>query len=135
MKIAIIGAGNMGGAIARGLASLGQDMELAVANPSQPKLEALREYSAKIQTFTDNAEAANGADMLILAVKPWLIEKVLREIDAEVDLSSTMIVSVAAGVSLDDLGCDLVVVERAALSLLSVGNSSSSSSSMKSPWP
>ena len=57
MKIAIIGAGNMGGAIARGLASLGQDMELAVANPSQPKLEALREYSSNIQTFADNAEA------------------------------------------------------------------------------
>ena len=115
MKIAIIGAGNMGGAIARGLASLGQDMELAVANPSQPKLEALREYSSKIQTFIDNAEAANGADMLILAVKPWLIEKVLREIDAEVDLSSTMIVSVAAGVSLDDLASFMTEGEKLAI--------------------
>ena len=105
----------MGGAIARGLASLGQDMELAVANPSQTKLEAMREYSSKIQTFTDNAEAANGADMLILAVKPWLIEKVLREIDAEVDLSSTMIVSVAAGVSLDDLASFMTEGEKRAI--------------------
>ena len=41
MKIAIIGAGNMGGSIARGLAkgSLIDDADIIVSNPSAGKLE------------------------------------------------------------------------------------------------
>ena len=43
MKIAIIGAGNMGGAVARGLAkgSLVKTSDITVSNPSRGKLEAL----------------------------------------------------------------------------------------------
>ncbi len=45
MKIAIIGAGNMGGSIARGLAkgSLIEDSDIIVSNPSAGKLERLKE--------------------------------------------------------------------------------------------
>ena len=45
MKIAIIGAGNMGGSIARGLAkgSLIADSDIIVSNPSAGKLEKLKE--------------------------------------------------------------------------------------------
>ena len=44
MKIAIIGAGNMGGSIARGLAkgSLIDDSDIIVSNPSTGKLEKLK---------------------------------------------------------------------------------------------
>ena len=44
MKIAIIGAGNMGGALARGLAkgTLISTSDIYVANPSTAKLEALK---------------------------------------------------------------------------------------------
>ena len=44
MKIAIIGAGNMGGSIARGLAkgSLIDDSDIIVSNPSAGKLEKLK---------------------------------------------------------------------------------------------
>lgn len=44
MKIAIIGAGNMGGAVARGLAkgSLVKTSDITVSNPSRGKLEALK---------------------------------------------------------------------------------------------
>ena len=44
MKIAIIGAGNMGGSIARGLAkgSLIEDSDIIVSNPSAGKLEQLK---------------------------------------------------------------------------------------------
>ena len=44
MKIAIIGAGNMGGSIARGLAkgSLIADSDIIVSNPSAGKLERLK---------------------------------------------------------------------------------------------
>jgi pyrroline-5-carboxylate reductase len=79
MKIAIIGAGNMGGAIARGLAqgSIIRTEDICVSNRSVGKLEALKGDFPGIQTTCSNAEAAEGADIVLLAVKPWLVESVL----------------------------------------------------------
>ena len=82
MKIAIIGAGNMGGSIARGLAkgSLIADSDIIVSIPSAGKLEMLKEEFPGISTTQNNAEAAAGADIVILAVKPWFMEPVMREL-------------------------------------------------------
>ena len=82
MKIAIIGAGNMGGSIARGLAkgSLIADSDIIVSNPSAGKLERLKKEFPSISTTNNNAEAATGADIVILAVKPWLMQPVMREL-------------------------------------------------------
>ena len=80
MKIAIIGAGNMGGAIARGLAH-GQYIDagsITVSNPSNAKLEKLKEEYPDINITNNNKEAADGADIVILAVKPWKMEEVLK---------------------------------------------------------
>lgn len=82
MKIAIIGAGNMGGSIARGLAkgSLIDDSDIIVSNPSAGKLEKLKKEFPCISTTNNNLEAATGADIVILAVKPWFMESVMREL-------------------------------------------------------
>ena len=81
MKVAIIGAGNMGGAIAKGLAqgSIITANDIIVSNPSQGKLDALQAAYPAIKTTNDNVKAALQADMVILAVKPWLAEEVLKE--------------------------------------------------------
>ena len=73
MKIAIIGAGNMGGAIACGLAASGEYKagEIICANPSRGKLDVLKMRYDIIATTTDNVAAAKEADMVIIAVKPW----------------------------------------------------------------
>ena len=57
MKIAIIGAGNMGGAIARGLAKgdIFRPENIAVADPSTEKLEELKNEVQGIVTSTTNA--------------------------------------------------------------------------------
>ena len=75
MKIAIIGAGNMGGSIARGLTkgSMIDDLDIIVSNPSMDKLKKLRNEYLGLSITQDNAEAAMGADIVILAVKPWLV--------------------------------------------------------------
>ena len=80
MKIAIIGAGNMGGSIARGLTkgSMIDDLDIIVSNPSMDKLKKLRNEYLGLSITQDNAEAAMGADIVILAVKPWLVEPVMR---------------------------------------------------------
>ena len=75
MKIAIIGAGNMGGSIARGLAkgSLIDDSDIIVSNPSAGKLEETEKRNFRVfSTTNNNLEAATGADIVILAVKPGL---------------------------------------------------------------
>ena len=71
MKIAIIGAGNMGGSIARGLAkgSLIADSDIIVSNPSAGKLEKLKEEFPGISTTLSNTEAATGADVVICGVR------------------------------------------------------------------
>lgn len=98
MKIAIIGAGNMGGAIARGLALTAEGTDIFVSNPSLPKLTALKEEFPVINTTTSNCEAAQGADIIFFAVKPWKMEEVITGLKPCLDYKKQTIVSVAGGV-------------------------------------
>ena len=101
MKIAIIGAGNMGGAIACGLAASGEYKagEIVCANPSVGKLDALKSRYEIISTTTDNLVAAEGADIVIIAVKPWLAESVIKQILTAFNAPSKILVSVVADTS------------------------------------
>ena len=112
MKIAIIGAGNMGGSIARGLAkgSLIADSDIIVSNPSAGKLERLKKEFPSISTTNNNAEAATGADIVILAVKPWLMQPVMRELKLK---SKQILISVAAGISFEELAHYVIAPEMA----------------------
>lgn len=105
MKIAIIGAGNMGGALARGLAlgTLMQTSKIYLSNPSTPKLEALKREFPEINITTDNREAARVADIVVIAVKPWKVEEVLREITPDMDYSRQAIASMVGGLGIAEL--------------------------------
>jgi pyrroline-5-carboxylate reductase len=105
MKIAIIGAGNMGGALARGLAkgSLIPTQDIYVSNPSTAKLEVLKSEFPTINVTTDNCVAAASADLVVLAVKPWKVEHVLDEIKPHIDYSSQAIASMVGGLSIAQL--------------------------------
>lgn len=102
MKIAIIGAGNMGSAIAYGLATgyLGSEEKIVVSNPHNEKLEKLKERFPGIQTTNDNKEAVRNAGLVILAVKPWKVEEVLKPLHLQ---RPQILVSLAAGVSIEQL--------------------------------
>ena len=110
MKIAIIGAGNMGGSIASGLTkgSMIDDLDIIVSNPSMDKLKKLRNEYLGLSITQDNAEAAMGADIVILAVKPWLVEPVMRELKLK---SKQILISVAAGISFEELAHYVVAPE------------------------
>ena len=105
MKIAIIGAGNMGGAVARGLAkgSRVATSDIFVSNPSSTKLEALKAEFKDINTTTDNVAAAVAADMVVLAVKPWKVVEVLDEIKPHLDYSQQAVASLVGGLGLEQL--------------------------------
>lgn len=102
MRIAIIGAGNMGGAIARGLAkgSIIPASEIIVADPSEDKLEQLFCEFPEIKTTTINQDAVTGTEMIIFAVKPWLMKQVVRELKIK---SKQILISIAAGVPFEEL--------------------------------
>ena len=94
MKIAIIGAGNMGGATALGLAAALPDARITV---TAKHAETLQKFAARgLQTTQDNLAAASGADIVVLAVKPWLAQGVLAELRPA--LAGKLLVSFVAGV-------------------------------------
>ena len=104
-KAAFIGAGNMASAIIGGIAKkrLIEPEDMWASNPTEPKLERLHETYG-ISTTTDNREAAAHAeDFLFLCVKPIFLKEVIEEI-RDVVPESAVIISVAAGKSLDFIG-------------------------------
>lgn len=104
MKIAIIGAGNMGGAIATALYGAGgfEGVSIAVSNPTQAKLDALAARCPGITVTRNNFDAIRKADVIVLAVKPWILPQVIAELNPLI-LHTVTVVSVAGGVNLDDL--------------------------------
>lgn len=98
MKISIIGAGNMGSAIVYGLAK-DKHLELMVSNPTKKKLEAIKGRYPQIETTSSNPDAAKWADIVILAVKPWIVQTVLKEILPVLDAERQQLVSIAAGIT------------------------------------
>lgn len=105
VKIAIIGAGNMGSAIAHGLSkgNLVESKNIRISDVSTTNLEAVKAHSSEITALTSNRECIKEADIVILAVKPWLVQLVAEEIENKLDYKKQVIVSIAAGVSFDQL--------------------------------
>ncbi len=103
MKISIIGAGNMGGAIARGLMASKVNVNVAVADLAIEKLDALKKEYSNVEVSTDSKNIIADADIVLLAVKPWLVEPVLKNIAEQIDYSRTMILSIAAGITIAEL--------------------------------
>lgn len=105
MTIAIIGTGNMGGAIVKGLIKSGAcspDNIICTAK-TESTLDKLRLYNTSLRVSRDNKKAVREADIIVLAIKPWLFEEVIEEIRSHIDLKRQIIVSVAAGISLKEL--------------------------------
>ncbi|MBR5475451.1 MAG: NAD(P)-binding domain-containing protein [Bacteroidaceae bacterium] len=105
MKFAIIGAGNMGGALARGLAR-GAKVEtgdITVSNPSQGKLDALKMDFPAMNITTDNCAAVACADIVVLAVKPWKVQEVVEQLKDSLDYSRQAVASMVGGLSIAQL--------------------------------
>ena len=117
MKLAIIGTGNMGGAIARGLIASGtwQAADLICTAKSDSGIARIQATLPGVQATRDNRQAAREADIIILAVKPWFIGDVIEEIRPVLDFNRQLIVSVAAGVSLKEMELLLAAPEPPAL--------------------
>ncbi|MCR4810375.1 MAG: NAD(P)-binding domain-containing protein, partial [Prevotella sp.] len=97
MKITVIGAGAMGGATVEGLVKAGhQGSDICVSDPSQAVL--IKFAAMGITTTTDNRQAVQGADIVMVVVKPWLTEQVLKGIKSELNPKEQILIVIAAGV-------------------------------------
>lgn len=102
-KIGVIGAGKIGSAILRGLVGAGL-VEKGQVMASDPQGELRKRVGAEIgiRVTADNAEACEFADVVILAVKPQVVQAVLQPLGKSLG-KERLLVSVAAGVPTEKL--------------------------------
>lgn len=101
--IGFVGAGNMAGALIRGLLSSGTiSAERIIASDVRDERLAELAKDHGIRTTRDNAELAAACDVVVLATKPQVIDKILPPI-AKALRPNAIVVSIAAGVPIEAL--------------------------------
>ncbi len=98
-KIGVIGCGNMGGTIAKGLIKnkLFKKENVFVCDKDKKKVAQLKK-ELKIKSICPSNELAKKADLIILAVKPKDFDRILQKISKVVG-TKKLVISVAAGIS------------------------------------
>jgi pyrroline-5-carboxylate reductase len=103
MKIALIGGGNMARGLIGGLLKHGANPALITVSDPIAAGRAGLEHDFAIRTTDDNAIAAGGADVVVLAVKPQQMSPVARALAPALAARSPLVISVAAGIRASDL--------------------------------
>ncbi len=102
-SIGFVGAGNMAEALIRGLVR-GNHVpaaSIAASAPRQERLDDLRrDYG--VDVTTSNREVAERSGLVVLSIKPQIMDKVLREIAAHIK-PGALVISIAAGVDTEQI--------------------------------
>jgi pyrroline-5-carboxylate reductase len=103
-RITIIGGGNLGLSIAKGLLKLKtyNKKNIVITEKRPARISYLRELGFNV-IDSDNLKAIKGSDMLIVSVKPQQVYEVLDEIKSGVNPDNQIIVSTVTGISLRNL--------------------------------
>lgn len=106
-RIGFLGSGNMAEAIINGLIKSGRvkATEISVSDKSIDRLNVIVEGYG-VEGFNKNFEVARRSDIIILAVKPNMIESVLDDIRDEIG-PDKLVVSIAAGITIQKLAACL----------------------------
>ena len=117
-KIAIIGGGNLGSAIAEGLIESGfvlaENIVLTKRN-----LLTIQHLAAKGVVITsDNASAVKEAQYVILAVKPYQVKDIITEIQPNLNFKKHTVISVITGVWIKDMELMLTVLHIVLLKII-----------------
>lgn len=101
-KLAFIGGGNMARSLIGGLIANGMPAEdIHVTDKHAATLESLnRQYP--VQTFTSNQQAIEGADVIIIAVKPQQLQEVVKALHSSWQ-EKQLLISIAAGIRIEDI--------------------------------
>ncbi|MBL3600823.1 MAG: pyrroline-5-carboxylate reductase [gamma proteobacterium endosymbiont of Lamellibrachia anaximandri] len=97
-SITFIGGGNMAASLISGLIADGYDpAHITASDPNKERLSQLAANYA-IHTETDNDAAVQNADIVVLAVKPQVLESVVRDLAGAIWRHQPLVISIAAGV-------------------------------------
>jgi pyrroline-5-carboxylate reductase len=100
--LCFIGGGNMARSLIGGLVARGRDARLmVVADPMPAQLESLQQQFG-VRGTTNNLEAVNGADVIVLAVKPQEMRNVMTTLVPALT-RRPLLISVAAGIRASDI--------------------------------
>ncbi len=102
-NIAIIGGGNLGGAIAEGLLKSGfaTPAQITITRRNLDRLTSLKD--AGVTITSNNKEAIENNDVIIVALKPYNVKEVLDGLKQSFNPEKHIIISVVTGISLKDL--------------------------------
>jgi pyrroline-5-carboxylate reductase len=126
-KIAILGSGNIGLSLAKGLvkANKYEPEDVILTRRNVAALSELAE--AGLITTSDNAAAVSVADIVVLAILPQQLNKLLDEIKPAINIDKQLIISVVSGVSCEDvrkyLGLNVQVVRAMPNTAIAIGQS------------
>ncbi|MDH3366146.1 MAG: pyrroline-5-carboxylate reductase [Thermoplasmata archaeon] len=100
-KFAIIGGGNMGVALAKGIIQTkwADPKRIMIAEPLKDKHEELKGIAKGVRVSSSNLEAAKFADVIVLSIKPQIMLRVIDEIKPALKNSNKLLISVAAGIT------------------------------------
>jgi len=102
-KIAIIGGGNLGAAIAEGLikSKFVAPAQITITRRNVEALEGLKKSGANVTR--DNRQAIRDSQVIIVALKPYNVKEVLEGLKESFDPSRHIVISVVTGIFLKDL--------------------------------
>ena len=102
-NITFIGGGNMAHSLIGGLIADGfPRMRLSAADPDSGQRDELAR-NFQIRCYASNSEAAENADVLVLAVKPQFMATVAADLSAQITVKPALIISIAAGIRVADI--------------------------------
>ena len=95
----------MGGAIARGLSTcdLFRPQDITVINRRASKTAEIQGFNPELQAVTGDYSSLATADIVVIAVKPWMVEALIKEHLTGKRPDRQIVISVAAGISLEQL--------------------------------
>lgn len=106
MQFGFIGAGNMAGAIIKGM-TVGtksyESKQITITSKTVTSAKRLAEEVGGAAVVQTAAEVVAVSDVLVLAVKPHLLASILSSIKEEIAAKKPLVVSIAAGKTLADL--------------------------------
>lgn len=101
LKIAILGAGNLGRALADGLIDAGfPKKNLFLTKRRTEELQDFEDIGCHV--LSNNSDAVMAADLIILCVKPYNYKEILTEISPRINSEKHILVSVVTGVSMNE---------------------------------
>jgi pyrroline-5-carboxylate reductase len=101
--ITFIGAGNMARSLIAGLIQDETEHSIRVADPDESQLQGIKQSWDNVDAFSSNAEAIKGADVVVLAVKPQIMQLVCEPLQKEILAQNPLLISIAAGINTSNL--------------------------------